>query len=239
MKFPNLPPSAVLTGAEVVPITQGGIDVRTTAQALADANESKATDIASAATTDIGAAEAAFVHVTGTTTITALGTVQAGTRRTVVFDGAMTLTHNATSLILPTGANITTSAGDVAMFVSEGAGNWRCVGYLRANGQPLAGGSSTVIIITEGSTSTMVPATHAGTDRYVRCSGDVTFDSAQSYAAGQVYNIRALAALDLIGTGVTLSVPSGGTLSLDADMSVTVIMTSGTAGDVIGQTVAA
>lgn len=103
-------------------------------------NEAKGADIASAATTDIGAATGNFVHVTGTTTITALGTVQAGTRRIVRFAGALTLTHNATSLILPTGANITTAANDVATFVSEGSGNWRCVNYTRADGSSLSGG---------------------------------------------------------------------------------------------------
>lgn len=108
-------------------------------QRAADWNESKASDITSAATTDIGAATAPFVHVTGTTTITALGTAQAGTRRIVVFDGALLLTHNASSLILPTAANITTAANDVGVFVSEGSGNWRCVGYMRADGTALAG----------------------------------------------------------------------------------------------------
>jgi hypothetical protein len=102
--------------------------------------EVRGTAIASAATTDIGAAAGNFVHVTGTTTITALGTVQAGTRRVVTFDGALTLTHNATSLILPSGANITTAANDCAAFISEGSGNWRCVAYQKANGQAVAGG---------------------------------------------------------------------------------------------------
>lgn len=105
-------------------------------------NEAKGSDIASAATTDIGAATGNFVHVTGTTTITALGTIQAGTRRIVRFAGALILTHNATSLILPTGANITTAANDVATFVSEGSGNWRCVNYMRADGSALASGLS-------------------------------------------------------------------------------------------------
>jgi hypothetical protein len=109
-------------------------------------NEAKGADIASAATTDIGAATGNFVHITGTTTITALGTVQAGTRRVVRFAGALTLTHNATSLILPTGANITTAANDTAVFVSEGSGNWRCVGYQRANGQALAAAAATLPI---------------------------------------------------------------------------------------------
>jgi hypothetical protein len=105
-------------------------------------NEAKGADIASATTTDIGAATGNYVRVTGTTTITGLGTVQAGTRRTVQFAGALTLTHNGTSLILPTGASITTAAGDVAWFVSEGSGNWRCTAYMRADGTALAGGIS-------------------------------------------------------------------------------------------------
>jgi len=58
--------------------------------------------------------------------------------RICTFTGALTLTHNATSLILPGAASITTAAGDVAVFVSEGGGNWRCVSYTKANGLSLA-----------------------------------------------------------------------------------------------------
>lgn len=103
-------------------------------------NETKGADIASATTTDIGAATGNYIDVTGTTTITGLGTVQAGTRRIVRFTGILTLTHNATSLILPGGANITTAAGDVATFVSLGSGNWRAVNYTKADGTAIVGG---------------------------------------------------------------------------------------------------
>jgi hypothetical protein len=96
--------------------------------------EAKGADIASATTTDIGAATGNYVVVTGTTTITGLGTVQAGTRRVVEFSGILTLTHNATSLILPNATSIVTEAGDVATFLSEGSGNWRMTGLLRAAG---------------------------------------------------------------------------------------------------------
>jgi hypothetical protein len=114
-------------------------------------NGSKGADIASATTTDIGAATGIYVHVTGTTTITGLGTVAAGTLRVVRFAGALTLTHNATSLILPTGANITTAANDVAMFESEGSGNWRCISYTRANGAALYTPPGTVSALTPAS----------------------------------------------------------------------------------------
>lgn len=97
-------------------------------------NEAKGADIASATTTDIGAATGNYVKVTGTTTITGLGTIQAGTERTVEFGGALTLTHNGTSLILPGAANITTVAGDTAIFRSLGSGNWKCVAYQKASG---------------------------------------------------------------------------------------------------------
>lgn len=94
-------------------------------------------DVASAATCDIGAATSQRVNITGTTTITSLGT-SASRIRFVTFAGALTLTHNATTLNLPTGANITTAAGDRAIFMSNAAGEWTCLMYLRANGKALA-----------------------------------------------------------------------------------------------------
>lgn len=100
-------------------------------------------------------------------------------------------------------------------------------------------GTDTVSVVTEASAFTAEIATHAGLRTYVRAAGDVTFDSAESYSSGQVFNIRATASLELIEDGVTLTPPAGGTLELDAGMSVTVVMSSGTAGDVIGQTVPA
>lgn len=126
-------------------------DKTTNTLTVPKANLSKGSDIASATTTDIGAATGNFVHITGTTTITGFGTVAAGAERVVVFDGALTLTHNGTSLILPTGANITTAAGDAAICVSEGSGNWRVTHYQRKDGSSLAGGGGGGLTnITEG-----------------------------------------------------------------------------------------
>ena len=106
----------------------------------------KGGDIASADPLSVG--EGGFFHVTGTTTITDIdfGTDKTGRKVILVFDGALILTHNATSLILPTGANITTAAGDVAVFVSEGTDNVRCVFYMRKDGTALAGGSGGHVI---------------------------------------------------------------------------------------------
>lgn len=110
----------------------------TVAMSGAAINEAKAPSLASAATTNIGGIDGNFVHITGTTTITAFDTVQSGAERTVAFEGALTLTHNATSLVLPGNANILTAGGDVAIFRSEGSGNWRCVSYTRDGGGPVA-----------------------------------------------------------------------------------------------------
>lgn len=92
-------------------------------------------NLASAATTDIGAQNTVLLNITGTTTITSFGTNYNGPRY-VRFDGVLTLTHNATTLILPGGANITTAAGDSAIVVPNGtlANGWRVVGYQRADG---------------------------------------------------------------------------------------------------------
>ena len=88
--------------------------------------------VGSATTTNIGATGVGYVQITGTTTITAFDNVTAGTIIFVEFAGILTLTQNITSLILPNAANIVTGAGDTAIFVSEGSGNWRCLSYNRA-----------------------------------------------------------------------------------------------------------
>lgn len=49
----------------------------------------------------------------------------------------MTLTHNAVSLILPTGGNIVTEAGDTAIAWSGAGGNWIVTHYQRKSGLPL------------------------------------------------------------------------------------------------------
>jgi hypothetical protein len=95
-------------------------------------------NLASAATTDIGAQNTVLLNITGTTTITSFGTNYNGPRY-LRFDGILTLTHNATTLILPGGANITTAAGDSAIVVPNGtpANGWRVAGYQKADGSNL------------------------------------------------------------------------------------------------------
>lgn len=93
---------------------------------------SQGANVASASTIDLDAATGDFVHVTGTTTITAV-TLAQGLQRTVVFDGVLTFTHGS-SLILPGSANITTAAGDSCVLRGEASGVVRCISYTKANG---------------------------------------------------------------------------------------------------------
>lgn len=85
----------------------------------------KGADIIAASTTDLGAVPGSMHDITGTTTITGFGTVSAGIIKWVKFEGVLTLTHNATSLILKYAQNHLTTDGDVFCFQSEGSGNWR------------------------------------------------------------------------------------------------------------------
>lgn len=101
--------------------------------------QARGADIASAGTINLTTATGDIVDVTGTTAITAI-TLADGIERMVRFTGALTLTDGA-SLVLPSGANITTAAGDVATFRGYAAGVVRCTGYQKASGAPLVAGS--------------------------------------------------------------------------------------------------
>lgn len=92
--------------------------------------------LASATTTDLGSVTSNVISITGTTTITGFGS-SANTNDPIYFvrfTGSLTLTHNGTSLIIPGGENITTSAGDMAVVQYLGSGNWRLRDYQYAQG---------------------------------------------------------------------------------------------------------
>jgi hypothetical protein len=129
--------------------------------------------LASASTTDLGSVDAHVLNITGTTTITSLGTVSAGIRRKVWFTGALTLTHNGTSLILPTASNITTAAGDSAEFLSLGSGNWRCLWFQRASAV-LPASLSTGLFLTNNGTTTSWATPAAGLSALTAATGTNT-----------------------------------------------------------------
>ena len=103
----------------------------------------KGADVASAAALTLGT-DGNFFDITGTTTITSIGTLGIGTQVALQFDGALTLTHDATDLILPGGVDITTAAGDVAHFVEYASGDWLCTSYQPASGAQITQGKHTI-----------------------------------------------------------------------------------------------
>jgi hypothetical protein len=125
----SIPPGATVHAGITTTRSGGASGESVTPRGLA-ALWRQGSDIASAAMlmkpgdSDIGG----YHVVTGAVTITALWPGEsAGSEIELRFAAALTLTHHATSLILPGGGNVLTAAGDVARFRCEGGDNWRCV----------------------------------------------------------------------------------------------------------------
>lgn len=95
------------------------------------------TSLASATTTDLGTIPSHNVNITGTTTITGFGSSASTTFPiyNLTFAGAMLLTE-AASLLLPGLNNITTAAGDTAVAMYLGSGNWQVLSYTRQTSLP-------------------------------------------------------------------------------------------------------
>ena len=117
---------------------------------------SKGADVASA-TELLLLRDGNYFDVTGTTAITSIehtaNAWKVGSLAVLQFNGILTLTHHATDLILPTGANITTAAGDIAFMQKVASGDWKCVSYQRADGTALIGASSDSTITANTSTT--------------------------------------------------------------------------------------
>lgn len=92
-------------------------------------------------TTNIWGIAGNTVHITGTNTIFSFSSsAYAGARRTVIFDGALTLTHSSTSFNIPGGANVTTTAGDRMEVVASTAANAVITQYTRGIGTAMDSG---------------------------------------------------------------------------------------------------
>lgn len=119
-------------------VTVGWLDTATPQWIANDAGGTGT--IASNTTTDLGTVKNSVLSISGTTTITGLGTTALpGATYYVNFTGILTLTHDATKLILPNGGlNITTAAGDSMVATALGSGNWRVVAYQSASGAALS-----------------------------------------------------------------------------------------------------
>lgn len=126
-----------------------------------------ADSLASATTTDLGSKGANYLTVSGTTTIVSFGsTAPLGTIKIVRFSSAgLQITYNASSLILPGAASITTQAGDQLIAVALGGGNWIVSAYSRADGTAISSNAAFSGAISFGGQITPT-ALSADTDDY-------------------------------------------------------------------------
>ena len=119
-----------------------------------------------------------YFDVTGTTNF-AVMTVAADRQFTLQFDGILTMTHHATTLDLPSEANITTAAGDVATFQSTGANTVQCINYTRADGTAIVGASGVTLGFFEH-THTISSNLTITTDYNALSAGPITIASGYS-----------------------------------------------------------
>jgi hypothetical protein len=238
--FGNIKQAASVSATGVVELATdaeaaGGTTNDTTRYITADHLHKARENIASATTTNIGGTASNFISITGTTSITSFGTAAAGVWRDVTFAGALTLAHNATSLILPGGANISTAANDRLRARSLGSGNWIVLLYVRASGAPLVtataaqthnGGSvsSTLPVVPSvlyaaeadiaSATTTAIGATSS---HHLRITGTTTITSFGSIAAGTRKKVRFQGALTLTHNGTSLILPGGASITTAAN----------------------
>ena len=152
----------------------------------------KGDDIASTTTLVVGT-DGNYFDITGTTQINAF-TVAINRSFTLHFLGALILQHHATNLDLPSQANITTAAGDVAEFFSHTANQVQCVNYTRADGSAVAGGGAGGLEDAGGNI--------VGIENHVTTAGNFTVTNGKNLVTGGPFTIA---------SGHTVTVGSGET----------------------------
>lgn len=168
----------------VGPIFAGYTNASTAVQAN-DNLTTQSSNLPAAGLVNMALATGVNVLISGAgASITAFGDVQAGAHRFFRFDGINTLTHNAVSLILPGGANITTAANDSGLAESLGGGNWQVIAYQRGAAVPI---SSAWVVATDGSTATL---TYADAGAAVGPTIDLYRNSATPAASDIIGRIR-------------------------------------------------
>jgi len=170
-------------------------------------NEAQGADIASSATVNLTTATGNYVNITGTTAITGI-TLAQGAERTVVFKGALTLTAGA-NLILPSSGNITTAAGDTAIFRGEASGVVRCVVYQVASAVVTASG----IFTRTDPTSVVFTATGAGTISIKAGTKIAVGNNLVTYSTATAVSMPTLTA----GTDYIVWVKDDGTIQATSD----------------------
>lgn len=235
----NFPTGTESIGNNLDNYLRSGFAITRSTNAIASAT------IASASTTDIGSADAESVQVTGSATINSFGTGFAGCRREVRFAGAPVVVASS-GIIIPGGANIAVSAGEVFLLRCTSPGVWAIVagtrditavrktgdtmsGPLAVNANVFAAGRS---YVTEGSIGS-IPS-----------SGSVLFSqvlTASGEARVVAYNYTAVNAIPLVMDCQALRSTSGlqilGEGLLPAGAGAAVFHTGGYSSPVAGRTI--
>jgi hypothetical protein len=172
--------------------------------------------LASAGTVDLCGStllQAVNATITGTTGITSFGTSCVdGQIKILEFQGALALT-NSGSLILPSGANITTAAGDTAIVQYTSGTGWRVILYQRASGASL--------IATANFTSTVsfngvISPSALGADTNNWNPAGLSTANVIRFSCSSVYHI----------TGITAPAVDGQVIVLDNIGSINCVLTS-------------
>lgn len=179
--------------------------------------------LVSAATVDLGLAPSAVVVITGSTgPITSFGSA-ANVNNPIYFcrfTGTPTLTHNATSLILPSSANIVAANGDTMVAQYLGSGNWKVRDYLRQNGTSLVSSS-----VSYGSIFGCLPSAVAGTST----TASVSVGSGQATDSANTVYITSAGYSWSVTNGNAINGYQGGT-TLPNSSTIHFFVCSGTSG---------
>lgn len=170
-------------------------------------NTAQGADIASppGGTLNLTTATGQFVDVTGTNAITAI-TLGQGSFRWVRFTGILTLTNGA-SLVLPGAANITTAAGDFALFFGYASSVVRCVFYQAAAAGPVTSYTGTGAVVRATSPTLVTPTIGAATATSINGNTITTGTGTLTLGAGKT--LTASNTLTLAGAdGTTMTFPA-------------------------------
>ena len=165
--------------------------------------EDKGADVISGATLALGSDGNYYVITGSGGPITSITHAQAqpGTMVRLKFSSTPVITHSATDLILPGGANITAAANDVMTLVNIDTDKWRCSAYTKASGEAVVGGAASL------------RTSETKTANYVLVAGDVGKTIEMDNAAARTFTFPALSTLGK-GWWVTLVKEGAGDVSL-------------------------
>lgn len=161
--------------------------------------------------TDLGSVASNNILITGTTTINSFGTSAVASNPVYLlqFQSPLTITYNATSMILPGGANLTTAANSSALVevIDPAMGYWRMIAYFSPS---VSGSLGTAASQNIGTSGANVPLL-SGNNTW---SGSNVFNK-QTYGPEVALAISAGAATPDFATGNNFSISTANSFTLN------------------------